>query len=224
MIKYTSLLMMLPILCLAWQLHGAEPGSFIRVACVGDSITFGAGVEDRIANNYPRVLGKLLGERYQVSNFGVNGATLLKKGDKPYWKLPAFKNVTDFQPHLVIIKLGTNDSKPQNWKYRGEYANDLGALIDHFQDLPSKPKIWLCKPAPVARTRWGINEKTVKGEVIPLIESVAKEKKLPIIDLFLALDDHRDLLPDGVHPNAAGAKIIAGTVHAAIVEDKPASK
>ena len=176
MLKYTSLLMILPILCLAWQLHGAEPGSFIRVACVGDSITFGAGVENRIANNYPRVLGQLLGERYQVSNFGVNGATLLKKGDKPYWKLPAFKNVTDFQPHLVIIKLGTNDSKPQNWKYQSQYSDDLRALIEHFQSLPSQPKIWLCKPAPVARTRWGINEKTVKGEVIPFIETVAKEK------------------------------------------------
>ena len=214
--KTSCLLMILPVLCLAWQLHGAEPGSFIRVACVGDSITYGAGVENRIENNYPRVLGKLLGERYQVNNFGVNGATLLKKGDKPYWKLPAFKRVTEFEPHLIIIKLGTNDSKPQNWKFQGEYGKDLLALIDHFQSLPSKPKIWLCKPVPVAQTRWGINEKTVKGEVIPIIEEVARNKKLPIIDLFEALDDHRDLFPDGVHPNAAGAKIIASTVHAAL--------
>ena len=124
----------------------------------------------------------------------------------------------------MIIKLGTNDSKPQNWKYQSQYSDDLRALIEHFQSLPSHPKIWLCKPAPVARTRWGINEKTVKGEVIPFIETVAKEKKLPVIDLFQALDEHRDLLPDGVHPNAAGAKIIAKTVHAAIVEEKPAGK
>lgn len=214
--KFTLLLMMLPILCLAWQLQGAEPGSFIRVACVGDSITFGAGVEDRIENNYPRVLGKLLGERYQVGNFGVNGATLLKKGDKPYWGLPAFKRVTEFEPHLVVIKLGTNDSKPQNWKFQGDYGNDLRALVDHFRSLPSKPRIWLCKPVPVARTRWGISEKTVKGEVIPIIEEVARDRKLPIIDLFAALDKHRDLFPDGVHPNAAGARIIAETVHAAL--------
>ena len=221
--KTSYLLMMLPLLCMAWQLHGAEPGSFIRVACVGDSITYGAGVENRIANNYPRVLGKLLGEQYHVNNFGVNGATLLKKGDKPYWKLPAFQRVTDFDPHVVVIKLGTNDSKPQNWKFSADYANDLRALVAHFRQLPSKPQIWLCKPVPVARTRWGINEKTVKGEVIPLIEKVAQQEKLPIIDLFSALENHRELFPDGVHPNAAGAKIIATTVHAAITS-KPASK
>ena len=80
MIKYTSLLMMLPILCMAWQLHGAEPGSFIRVACVGDSITFGAGVEDRIANNYPRVLGKLLGRALPGQQFWCQRCHLIKKG------------------------------------------------------------------------------------------------------------------------------------------------
>ena len=90
----------------------------IRVACVGDSITYGSGVENREQNAYPAVLGRLLGERYEVRNFGVGGATLQKRGDKPYWSLDAYKDVTLFKPHIVVIKLGTNDSKPQTGMVR----------------------------------------------------------------------------------------------------------
>ena len=82
----------------------------IRIACVGDSITFGAGVKNRTKNSYPVVLGKSLGDGYDVRNFGVSGATLLKKGDKPYWKLGDFKKATEFKPNIVIIKLGTNNN------------------------------------------------------------------------------------------------------------------
>jgi len=188
----------------------------IRVACIGDSITFGAGIRDRKRNSYPAVLGRLLGEKYQVRNFGVSGATLLKKGDKPYWKLAAFRQATEWQPNIVIIKLGTNDSKPQNWRHKAEFADDLRALVDHFAALPSKPKIWLCLPVPVYATRWGINEATVKGEIIPIIQKVAEEKKLPTIDLYTALSGKPEMFPDKIHPNAAGAKLMAETILKAI--------
>src|SRR5687768_5658034 len=64
----------------------------IRVACVGDSITFGSGVKDRETNNYPAQLGRMLGEKWEVRNFGVSGATMLRKGDKPYDKQKAFRS------------------------------------------------------------------------------------------------------------------------------------
>jgi lysophospholipase L1-like esterase len=146
----------------------------------------------------------------------VNGATLLKKGDKPWWNLKAFTDALVFNPNVVIIKLGTNDSKPHNWKHKGEFTADLTALVDHFQGLDSKPTIYLCSPAPVAKDRWGINEKTVKGEVIPIAEAVAKAKGLTVIDVYSALKPHLNLIPDGVHPNAEGAKILAKTVFVAL--------
>lgn len=202
------------IICLHAALVRAE--EVVRVACVGDSITYGAGVANRGKNNYPKVLGGLLGTGYESRNFGVSGATLLKKGDHPYWRTGAFKAATEFKPHIVIIKLGTNDSKPQNWKHKAQYAVDLAALVDHFQALPSRPKIWLCKPVPVYKDRWGITEKVVKGEVIPLLEGVAKKKKLPVIDLYKALSGAREHFPDGVHPNVKGAEILARAVYKAI--------
>ena len=116
------------VICL--QAATVRAAEVVRVACVGDSITYGAGVANRGKNNYPKVLGGLLGAGYESRNFGVSGATLLKKGDLPYWRTGAFKAATEFKPHIVIIKLGTNDSKPQNWKHRAQYAVDLAALVD----------------------------------------------------------------------------------------------
>jgi lysophospholipase L1-like esterase len=195
----------------------ADAQDRIRVACVGDSITFGSGVAGRESNSYPAVLGQLLGEKYDVQNFGVSGATLLKKGDKPYWKEDAFKRATDFKPKIVVIKLGTNDTKPQNrTNHMADFVADLATMVEHFAALESKPKIYLCLPVPVYKTQWGINEESVAGEVIPAIKKVAAEKQLSVIDLHTALSDKKEMFPDNVHPNAAGAKLMAETIHAAI--------
>ena len=128
-----------------------------------------AGVENREVNGYPVVLGKLLGGRFEVRNLGVSGATLLKHGDLSYWNLPQFGQLPDFAPQVVVLALGTNDSKPQNWKYGGEFAGDLRDMLDHFTALPSRPKVWVCLPPPVYESRWGINEETLRQEIIPAI-------------------------------------------------------
>ena len=189
----------------------------IRIACVGDSITYGAGIKDRQNFNYPLVLGKSLGKKFDVRNFGVSGATMLKNGDYSYWERPAFKQATDFNPHVVVIKLGTNDTKPQNWKYSEEYVLDYEAMIDHFSSLPAKPKIWLCSPAPVYQTRWGISEEIVVGGVIPKVRDLATRKGLPIIDMHSVLSNKPEMFPDKIHPNASGAKEMADAVMSAIL-------
>lgn len=91
-------------------------------------------------------LGKLLGSGYLVENEGISGTTLLKKGDMPYWTQGRLSQALAFNPKIVTIKLGTNDSKPQNWKYKSEFEADLNALIDTLGTLASKPVIWLCLP------------------------------------------------------------------------------
>ena len=187
-----------------------------RIACVGDSITFGAAIKDRVKNCYPAQLGRMLGEEYEVRNFGVNGATLLKKGDKPYWKLKAYANARDFQPEVVVIKLGTNDSKPHNWKHKEEYVADYVALIESFRKLASKPTVWLCYPVPAYPGRWGITDKVMKEEVMPRLDEVAKKSGCKVIDLYSALSEKKEMFPDLVHPNAKGATLIAEAVSSAI--------
>ena len=198
----------------------------VRVACVGDSITFGSGVEDREKNCYPAVLGRLLGAGYEVRNFGVSGATLQKRGDKPYWTEKAFTAVAEFRPDVVVVKLGTNDSKPQNWHGADLYEPDLVSLVTTFRNLPGKPQVFLATPAPVVRENFGIRPAVVRDEIVPVVKEVAKRNDLPLVDLHAALSGHDDWFPDGVHPNAAGAKQIAETVAEAIKSHpaKPAAE
>lgn len=194
----------------------------VKVACVGDSITFGAGIRDRNKNSYPSQLARMLGDRWVVKNYGVNAATLLKKGDKPYWKLSQYKAALAFQPNVVVIKLGTNDSKPKNWKHKAEYVADYVELVKSFQKLESKPTVWICYPVPAYPGRWGITDKVMKEEVMPLIDEVAKKAKVKIIDLYAALSDKKELFPDAVHPNAAGATLMAKAIAATITAGKNA--
>ena len=97
----------------------------IRVACIGNSITDGHGIEMASQYGYPALLQKALGSDYWVKNFGVSGRTMLNKGDVPYMNEQAWRDAQAFQPDIAIIKLGTNDTKPQNWKYSAEFKQDL---------------------------------------------------------------------------------------------------
>lgn len=206
----------LTLLLTAAPLAAQTPVAKIKVACVGDSITAGAGVKDP-AKKYPAQLGVLLGGAYEVKNFGVSGSTMLDAGDKPYKKQKAFQDALSFQPDIVVIKLGTNDSKPQNWAKKDGFAADAKSLVQAFQKVNPKVQVFLCKPVPVISSgNFGIRNDIVKPEIIPLIDQVAAEMKLKVIDLYAALDGKPELIPDRVHPNDAGATILAQTVHAAI--------
>ena len=202
--------------------YGQEAGPVrarIRVACVGDSITFGQGVQNREANCYPAVLGRLLGSNYEVVNFGVSGATLMRNGDYPYWDLPEFKAVTDFRPNIIILMLGTNDTKVNNWLRKAQFGPDLRNLLDHFSKLPGLPHIYVCLPPPLMGLLRKPQESAIEKEVIPTLRAVAAQQGAAIIDVNAAFQGKPDLLPDGVHPNAEGAALIARTVHDALVAE-----
>ncbi len=124
---------------------GALAQQKVKVACVGNSITEGAGL--RVT--YPAALQELLGEAYEVQNYGLGGRTLLKKGDFPYWNEAMYTDALDWNPDVVIIKLGTNDTKPQNWQHKEYFIGNYVALVKSFQKLPSKPKVYICYPVPV---------------------------------------------------------------------------
>ncbi len=210
-------------LLLGFGACGNAGAEVTKVACVGDSITFGAAIKDRAANCYPAQLGRMLGGDFEVRNFGNSGSTMLRKGDKPYWQQREYRAALDFAPDIVVIKLGTNDTKPQNWSEHGEeFAADYRAMIDTFRALPSKPTVYVCLPIPVFRDRWGITEDVTTREVIPAVRGVAKGAGCPLIDLYAAMEGKGALVPDGVHPNGEGATILAETVAAALREAVPA--
>lgn len=188
----------------------------VRVACIGNSITFGAGIRNRSRDSYPSVLARMLGDNYWVKNFGVSARTMLNKGDHPYMNEPAYKNALAFNPNIVVIKLGTNDSKSFNWKYRADFMKDAQTMIDAFKGLPSQPKIYLCYPSKAYLTGDGINDDIISKEIIPMIKKLAKKNDLSVIDLHTAMDGMPELFPDRIHPNEKGAQVMAKAVYQSI--------
>ena len=188
----------------------------VRVACIGNSITFGAGIKNRSRDSYPSVLARMLGDSYWVKNFGVSARTMLNKGDHPYMNEPAYKNALAFNPNIVVIKLGTNDSKSFNWKYKADFMKDAQNMINAFKGLPSQPKIYLCYPSKAYLTGDGINDDIISKEIIPMIKKLAKKNNLSVIDLHTAMDGMPELFPDRIHPNEKGAQVMAKAVYQSI--------
>lgn len=188
---------------------GASAQNRIKVACVGNSITEGSGLKQ----TYPAVLQQLLGDAYEVRNFGVSGRTLLKKGNRPYWNEPKYQEALAWNPDIVIIKLGTNDSKPENWKFKNEFVPDYIALVRSFKKLSSKPKMYVCTPVPVFEDKWGITKSIVAAEILPAIKKIARETKAKTIDLYTPFLGKPELTYDGIHPNDKGAALLAREVH-----------
>lgn len=188
-----------------------------HVAAVGDSNTYGAGVlfTTHRGNSYPDQLQDLLGEEYQVLNYGLSGRTLLSSGDSPYEDNKFWSISHDINPDIVLIMLGTNDTKPQNWDAQS-YEKQLAEVVTSYAELPNQPSVFLLTPPAAYENTFGIDPGIVQNEVVPIVNRVAAKLEIPVIDMFTATQGKQELFPDGVHPGAAGYGIIASTVAAAL--------
>ena len=183
-----------------------------HVACVGDSITYGCFVPGQPWNSYPRQLGRMLGRGTCVGNFGYTNRTALKSGDYPYKAEKLYRQSLAFQPNLVLLMLGTNDTKAINWNAEA-YARDLGELIENYKSLESRPQVFLLLPPPVfpfcGKVRWDIRSEVLENEVLPICRRAAEEKGVSVIDVHSAFAGKKELFVDGCHPNAKGARVMA---------------
>lgn len=182
----------------------------IKVACIGDSITEGSDDPiEKAKYSYPGQLNKILGHPWEVKNFGVSGTTILKSGDSPYWNEPTFKESFNYNPEVVIIMLGTNDSKSYNWKGTELYTKDFKDMIALYKNLKSVKKIYLGLPPPAFGTAWFITPWIIRHEIIPSLRQIAMDEHLETIDFYTVLSNREDLFPDKIHPNTEGAYLMA---------------
>lgn len=207
-------------LCAATQ--AATRHKPVKVACVGNSITYGTGLSDRANDAYPVQLQRLLGEGYEVGNFGKPGATLLRHGHRPYMKQEEYRQAVAFAADIAVIHLGTNDTDPRNWpNYRDEFVQDYLALIDSLKQQNPAMRILVARIAPIGdrHPRFPSGTKCWHDAIQPAIEAVARVAHADLIDFHEPLYPYPFLLPDAIHPNPEGAAILARTVYQAITGD-----
>ena len=198
--------------------------SKVKVACIGNSITYGYGLpkERRNALSYPAKLQQYLGDGYEVANFGHNGATLLRHGHRPYVTLPEYTAALDFRPDIAVIHLGVNDTDPRNWpNYNDEFVADYCALIDTLRAVKPEVRILVARLSPLRaghkRFRTGTRLWRLKAQ--QAIEDVARIKGVELIDFDAPLRDRQNLIYDNIHPDSTGYDILARTVRSGITGD-----
>jgi lysophospholipase L1-like esterase/pimeloyl-ACP methyl ester carboxylesterase len=189
----------------------------VRIACVGTDITFGSGIVNRDVNSYPAQLQALLGEGFDVRNYGKNGATLLKKGENPYARGPEYRAALEFLPEIVFVELGTNDSKPKNRVYLSEFESDYAEIVRSFHGLPSRCRVVLLLPPPAfTADSAGVTASILHDRISPLIQRVAYACSSDVISLFYMFLDVPHCFPDQVHPSSIGAGMIAARLYEAV--------
>ena len=193
----------------------AVVGQRIKVACVGNSVTYGYGLPNPATDAYPAQLQKLLGDAFDVRNFGRNGATLMHGSGTTYRLQNECKRALAFSPDYVVIDLGLNDVDPMNWTPNDTaFTRDYRELIDAFRRVNPRCRIWICHMTPIAYDYpnyfHGLRERYAM--IRQKIADVARETGASLIDLREPFRHRLDLLFDGLHPNAEGARLLAATI------------
>jgi lysophospholipase L1-like esterase len=193
------------------QLH-APP---IVVACVGDSITANGN-----PHGYPAQLGNMLGDGWKVENFGVSGTTLMTQVGNSYQKTPMLQQALASSADVVVIMLGTNDSKEANWPKKDFFIGDYKDLIEKFKAMASKPRIFIMKsPYVCATNRLKMSDAAVV-EQGGMIDQIAKDEEVGVLDAHAPTAGHDEYFGDGVHPRPDGAGLIAKVVYEALTGKK----
>ena len=193
-----------------------------KVACIGNSVTYGMTHKNPTETSYPTQLQQMLGKEYEVRNFGHSGATLLSKGHRPYINLPEYKAALEFAPDIAVIHLGLNDTDPRNWpNYRDEFYSDYINIIEALRKVNPDVEVYVCQMTPIFHwhRRFKSGTRDWYWQIQELIPAIAEYGSFEIIELNRYLYNRPDLMPDALHPNEQGAGIIAKQVYSAITDD-----
>ncbi|CAA9194256.1 hypothetical protein FLA105534_00052 [Flavobacterium bizetiae] len=210
------------IILLLSLIFNLEMKAQTKIACIGDSVTAGYLLNNPSTESYPSQLQVLIGNQYEVKNFGHSGATLLKKGSTPYFKTEKCAEAIAYRPDIAIIHLGLNDTDPRNWpNYKEDFDADYSWLIDTLKKQNPKVKIYICKMTPIfnEHPRFKSGTRDWFWQIQEHISAIAKANNVGLIDLHEKLYDRPDLFPDALHPTKEGATILAQTVYSTITQD-----
>lgn len=186
----------------------------VKIACVGDSITFGYGSSNPDTCSYPYHLGRLLGNGYKVGNFGLSGSTMMADSFFPYYNSEEYKASLAFEPDVLVLMLGTNDSCfiPDRAD-KNRYIESAEMIFSSYEKLSTNPKIFYNLVPHLYSNEQYAN--SIKDYILPMQKEIAKKHGYELIDLYSVINDPSHL-SDGVHPTDIGYELIANTVYAAL--------
>ena len=194
-----------------------------QIACVGDSITAGAGVEETGELPYPDILQELAGEKVQVHNFGVKGRSLLSTSRWPYREEGYYQMSLAVSADLYILMLGSNDIWQESWD--GEtFQRELVDFVASYQNLESRSVIYLVQPPayfPAADDAEGQEKNGYMPELCQRVAAAAEETGAGLIDLYTYTRGHPEWFADEVHPNGEGNRQIAAFIYRCTRDDLP---
>lgn len=192
----------------------------IKVACVGDSITFRYGFEDEPENNYPYVLQELLGSEYWVKNFGESGTCVQENVDDAYITHDKYTESLEFQADILLFMLGTNDSKAWNWKDEESFRQAYEKMLDSYMDVENPPKVYVVI-SPKAfyingkdsgTAEFGIEPEHV-DQIVKIQLEVAEERGYSVINMYeISKANPTWFEEDGIHPTIEGAEGMAEVI------------
>ncbi len=187
-------------------------GGDIKIACIGDSTTNSTTLP--ATDYYPQQLDTMLGEGFEVANFGRHSTTVMSKtASIPYINTEEYKNSLAFLPDVVVIMLGTNDSLPNRWVDKQYFVESYKSIIEEYKNLSSKPRVYIStSPTVQPNETWGHPDSVISGEMKNMIIQAAKETGCEIIDINAATKNVPDFFYDGLHPNKMGCELFAKEV------------
>ena len=182
----------------------------VKIACIGNGVTYGVGFENREKNNFPQQLQYLLGANYKVTNFGVVNAPVLSNGLNGYTQTAAFKKSHTINPDIVFVELGLDEIKSSDTAFISNFTNTLEGIVQSYANLSARPRIVLLLPLPIFLNDSSLlNNSVIKNKIIPKIQKIAFEKNIEVLDLFSMFIDKQDLFLDKVHPSSLGGTLIS---------------
>jgi acyl-CoA thioesterase-1 len=144
------------------------------------------------------------GYEYEVVNAGVSGDTSADGLRRVDWMFEGNRNV-----RILILELGANDL------LRGQSVAEMKKNLSEIIRRAKARGTRVLLAGIVAPTNQG---REYQRESAEAFKSLAAEHDLPLIPFFLdRVAGRAELnLPDGIHPNPEGTKIVAETVYRAL--------
>jgi len=197
----------------------------VRVACIGDSITYGTAMTNRVAECYPAVLQRLLGSGYEVRNFGDPGAGVYEHtrwGDRPRaWRLrDEYAKALAFRPDIIVSNLGINDAVEFVREFatgdgalaRGTFRDRYVSLLESFRREGRLPRIVMWSRLGPTGKKHALKGKPNAALMERDLDEVARRVGAETIDMLAPLVPFVEtdgFAADGIHPEGRAQRVIA---------------